>query len=67
MNMKNNAKEILIDYLLANPGVDISRESIIQNTGISKSKKATKQLTGHLHLKMWMQELLMQPKLQQNI
>ena len=38
MNMKNNAKEILIDYLLANPGVDISRESIIQNTGISKSR-----------------------------
>lgn len=38
MNTKNNAKEILIDYLLANPGVDISRESIIQNTGISKSR-----------------------------
>lgn len=38
MNMKNNAKETLIDYLLANPGVDISRESIIQNTGISKSR-----------------------------
>lgn len=38
MNPKNNAKEILIDYLLANPGVDISRESIIQNTGISKSR-----------------------------
>lgn len=38
MNKKNNAKEILIDYLLANPGVDISRESIIQNTGISKSR-----------------------------
>ena len=38
MHKKNNAKEILIDYLLANPGVDISRESIIQNTGISKSR-----------------------------
>lgn len=38
MNTKNNAKEILIDYLLANPGIDISRESIIQNTGISKSR-----------------------------
>lgn len=38
MNTKNNAKEILIDYLLANLGVDISRESIIQNTGISKSR-----------------------------
>ena len=38
MNKKNNAKEILIDYLLANPGVDILRESIIQNTGISKSR-----------------------------
>lgn len=35
---KNNAKEILIDYLLANPGVDILRETIIQNTGISKSR-----------------------------
>ena len=34
MNKKNNAKEILIDYLLANPGIDILRESIIQNTGI---------------------------------
>ena len=38
MHKKNNAKEILIDYLLANSGVDISRESIIQNTGISKSR-----------------------------
>jgi biotin operon repressor len=38
MKKKNNAKEILINYLLANPGVDISRESIIQNTGISKSR-----------------------------
>lgn len=38
MNKKNNAKETLIDYLLANPDVDISRESIIQNTGISKSR-----------------------------
>lgn len=39
-NMKNksNAKELLIDYLLTNPGVDISRESIIQNIGISNSR-----------------------------
>lgn len=38
MNKKNNAKEILTNYLLSNPGVDISRESIIENTGISKSR-----------------------------
>lgn len=35
---KNNAKEVLINYLFANTGVDLSRESIIQNTGISKSR-----------------------------
>lgn len=38
MNKKNNAKETLTNYLLANSGLDISRESIIQNTGISKSR-----------------------------
>ena len=36
MKKKNNAKEVLIDYLLANPGVDISRGAIIQDTRISK-------------------------------
>ena len=38
MKKKNNAKEVLIDYLLANPGVDISRGAIIQDTRISKSR-----------------------------
>ena len=38
MKNKSNAKELLIDYLLTNPGVDISRESIIQNIGISNSR-----------------------------
>lgn len=38
MKNKNNAKEILIDYLLANPGADISRDAIVQDTGISKSR-----------------------------
>lgn len=38
MKNKNIAKEILIDYLLANPGVDISRDAIVQNTRISKSR-----------------------------
>lgn len=38
MNKKNNAKETLIDYLLANLGMDISRDAIVQDTGISKSR-----------------------------
>ena len=38
MKNKSNTKELLIDYLLTNPGVDISRESIIQNIGISNSR-----------------------------
>lgn len=38
MKNNNSAKEILIDYLLANSGIDISREAIIQDTGISKSR-----------------------------
>ena len=38
MNKKNNAKEILIEYLLANQGIDSSRDAIIQETGISKSR-----------------------------
>ena len=38
MKAKNNAKELLINYLLANPGVDLPRDSIIQTTGISKSR-----------------------------
>ena len=38
MNKKNNAKEILIEYLLANQGIDSSRDAIIQDTGISKSR-----------------------------
>lgn len=38
MKKKNNSKEVLINYLLANTGTDLSRESIIQNTGISKSR-----------------------------
>ncbi|QFJ55266.1 WYL domain-containing protein [Pseudobutyrivibrio xylanivorans] len=38
MNKKNNAKELLINYLLSNKGSDILRESIIKDTGISKSR-----------------------------
>ena len=38
MSKKNNAKELLINYLLSNKGTDILRESIIADTGISKSR-----------------------------
>ena len=38
MSKKNNAKELLINYLLSNKGTDILRESIISDTGISKSR-----------------------------
>lgn len=38
MKKKNNAKELLINYLLSNKGSDILRESIIKDTGISKSR-----------------------------
>lgn len=38
MKKKNNAKEILIDYLLSFPNTDIARDTIIHDTGISKSR-----------------------------
>lgn len=38
MKRKNNAKELLIEYLLSKPNENISREEIIKQTGISKSR-----------------------------
>jgi predicted DNA-binding transcriptional regulator YafY/biotin operon repressor len=38
MKERNNAKELLIEYLLSNEGRDIPREEIISQTGISKSR-----------------------------
>lgn len=38
MKKKNNAKEVLIDYLLSKSGTDINRDTIIKETGISKSR-----------------------------
>ena len=36
--MKSSSKDILIDYLLDNSGTDLLRETIIKETGISKSR-----------------------------
>jgi len=38
MKSKANSKQILIDYLIENKGKDILRESIINDTGVSKSR-----------------------------
>lgn len=38
MKKKNNAKEVLIDYLLSKSDTDIARDTIIKETGISKSR-----------------------------
>lgn len=38
MIKKNNAKEVLIDYLLSKSDTDIARDTIIKETGISKSR-----------------------------
>lgn len=38
MKAKNNAKEVLINYLLSKSGTDISRDTIINETGISKAR-----------------------------
>lgn len=38
MKQKANSKQILINYLVENKGIDISRESIIKATGLSKSR-----------------------------
>lgn len=38
MKKKNKGKEVLIDYLLSRPGENITRDTIIKDTGISKSR-----------------------------
>lgn len=38
MNKKTKSKEILIDYLLSKPDIYIARDTIIKETGISKSR-----------------------------